>query len=115
MTSRRPITAVIAVTAVIALGACGDQGAGASAQPQVSSGDAVFRQSGCASCHTLAAAGAQGQGGPNLDEARPPARLVESTVREGGGGMPAFGGRLSDAQIKAVADYVARSAGRGSR
>jgi mono/diheme cytochrome c family protein len=32
-------------------------------------------------------------------------------VANDGGGMPAFGGRLSKAQIAAVADYVAGVAG----
>ena len=34
-------------------------------------------------------------------------------VRNGGGGMPAFQGRLSDAEIMAVAKYVAENAGKG--
>ena len=32
-------------------------------------------------------------------------------VTNGGGGMPAFGGRLSTAQIEAIAAYVAGVAG----
>jgi mono/diheme cytochrome c family protein len=36
---------------------------------------------------------------------------VEQQVRNGGGGMPAFEGKLSDAQISAVASYVAGNAG----
>ena len=32
-------------------------------------------------------------------------------VTNGGGGMPGFGGRLSTAQIEAIAAYVARVAG----
>ena len=46
---------------------------GSVAQPTVPEGDAaagkaVFASAGCGSCHTLAAAGASGQVGPNLDE-----------------------------------------------
>jgi mono/diheme cytochrome c family protein len=33
-------------------------------------------------------------------------------VTNGGGGMPAFGGRLSPKQIDAIATYVASSAGK---
>ena len=33
-------------------------------------------------------------------------------VTNGGGGMPAFGGRLSAKQIAAIATYVASSAGK---
>lgn len=46
---------------------------GSVAQPTVPEGDAaagkaVFASAGCGSCHTVAAAGASGQVGPNLDE-----------------------------------------------
>jgi outer membrane protein assembly factor BamB/cytochrome c5 len=67
----------------------------------------------CAACHTLAAAGAGGSVGPDLDELRPDAATVREQVTNGGGGMPAFGGRLSQEQIDAVADYVAQVAGSG--
>ena len=35
-------------------------------------------------------------------------------MRNGGGGMPAFEGQLSDAEITAVAQYVAENAGKES-
>jgi mono/diheme cytochrome c family protein len=73
-------------------------------------GKAVFTAN-CGSCHTLDAAGTTGSVGPNLDHLKPDEATVESQVRNGGGGMPAFQGRLSDAQIKAVAHYVAQNAG----
>jgi mono/diheme cytochrome c family protein len=73
-------------------------------------GQAVFSSS-CASCHTLAAAGASGAVGPNLDERKPDAATVSAIVSSGGGSMPSFSGRLSDAEIEAVAQYVATSAG----
>ena len=73
-------------------------------------GATVFKES-CASCHTLQAAGANGTSGPDLDAAAPDAAAVEAKVRAGGGGMPAFDGRLADAEIKAVSDYVASNAG----
>ena len=74
------------------------------------SGEAVFVDN-CGGCHTLAAAGTSGSTGPNLDELRPDAARVEEQVRNGGGGMPAFEGDLSDEQITAVAEYVSASAG----
>ena len=74
------------------------------------SGEAVFTEN-CGSCHTLAAAGTTGTTGPNLDDLAPDAAQVESQVRSGGGGMPAFEGQLSDAEIMAVAEYVSSSAG----
>lgn len=67
----------------------------------------------CASCHTLAAAGASGTVGPNLDTVRPDAAAVTAKVTSGGGGMPAFAGRLSRAEIASVAAYVASAAGGG--
>jgi cbb3-type cytochrome c oxidase subunit III len=74
-------------------------------------GKSIFK-SQCASCHTLKDAGASGTIGPNLDQLRPPADLVQTQVIHGGGVMPAFKGKLTDAQIKAVAKYVADNAGK---
>ena len=68
--------------------------------------------SNCSSCHTLAAAGASGKVGPDLDQLQPGPELVTSQVENGGGGMPAFKGKLTDAQIKQIADYVSANAGK---
>ena len=73
-------------------------------------GKQVFT-SNCGSCHTLNAAGTSGNVGPNLDQLKPDQATVEQQVRNGGGGMPAFAGVLSNAQITAVAKYVAENAG----
>ena len=70
-------------------------------------GPAVFAVSGCGSCHTLAAAGASGGGGPDLDDLMPSVSDVENQVYNGGGGMPPFGGSLTNQQIADVAAYVA--------
>jgi cbb3-type cytochrome c oxidase subunit III len=66
----------------------------------------------CAGCHTLKAAGTTGTQGPNLDLLKPPFARVKSQVIKGGGIMPAFKGILTDAQINAVAKYVADNAGK---
>jgi cytochrome c6 len=66
----------------------------------------------CGSCHTLAAAGTGGAVGPNLDDAAPDAARVREVVTDGTGTMPSFRGRLDDAQVRALADYVASVAGR---
>jgi mono/diheme cytochrome c family protein len=79
--------------------------------PATRSGAAVFASAGCGGCHALAAAGATGSVGPNLDELAPDADAVAAVVSSGRGSMPAFGGELSDAEIQAVAEYVASSAG----
>jgi mono/diheme cytochrome c family protein len=75
-------------------------------------GAAIFKGAGCAGCHTLAAAGATGTTGPNLDQLKPSTATVSHQVMVGGGLMPAFQGKLSPAQIQAVAKYVSSSAGK---
>ena len=74
-------------------------------------GKTIFTSS-CASCHTLAAAGAHGTVGPSLDRLRPAFARVKKQVISGGAIMPAFKGKLTDAQITAVAKYVAANAGK---
>jgi mono/diheme cytochrome c family protein len=74
-------------------------------------GKAIF-STNCASCHTLKAAGTNGTIGPNLDEAKPDEALVRERVTNGMGVMPSFKGKLSDAQIAAVAKFVSGNAGR---
>jgi mono/diheme cytochrome c family protein len=80
-------------------------------------GRVVFRTAGCAGCHTLAAAGAHGLIGPNLDTdtPRPTKSAVILRLTYGAGGMPSFRDRLSRSEMEAVADFVARNAGRVPR
>lgn len=66
----------------------------------------------CASCHTLADAGAAGQVGPSLDDAMPSAATVTTFVTNGGNGMPSFSATLSAEQIQAVSKYVSSVAGK---
>ena len=87
----------------------GGGGGGGSAQAD---GKKVFASAGCGGCHTLKDAGATGNVGPNLDQLKPPKAVVAHQVEVGGGAMPAFKGQLSDAQIQAVAGYVASVAGK---
>ena len=79
------------------------------AKPAVD-GKVVFTSAGCSGCHTLAAAGASGSAGPNLDDLKPSAAQVSAKVKNGGGGMPAFAD-LSPAENAAVAKFVSDSAG----
>jgi mono/diheme cytochrome c family protein len=81
------------------------------AAANVAAGEKVFKTAGCGSCHTLEAAGADGQIGPNLDSARPDFEAVRAKVEAGGGGMPSFRGQLSADQIRDVAAFVAKEAG----
>lgn len=72
-------------------------------------GEEIFIDT-CGSCHTLSAAGTTGAVGPSLDDTTLDVAAVEEQVRNGGGGMPAFEGQLSDEQISVVAAYVVESA-----
>ena len=81
---------------------------GATAAPN---GKAIFTAN-CASCHTLKDAGASGAVGPNLDQLKPPAAVVQHQVEVGGGAMPPFKGTLTPAEIAAVSKYVASVAGK---
>jgi len=74
-------------------------------------GAVVFKSAGCGGCHTLAAAGATGQVGPNLDKVLPNYATVVARVEKGGGLMPSFKGKLTRAQISDVAAFVASRAG----
>ncbi|MEO7399169.1 MAG: cytochrome c [Polaromonas sp.] len=65
----------------------------------------------CAICHTLKDAGAEGAVGPILDELKPDANRVSKALRDGLGAMPSFKASLSEAEIAALAYYVARASG----
>jgi mono/diheme cytochrome c family protein len=123
---RLRLCAVLAALTLV-LAACGgsDNGGGgssSSAAPSTSSstgggaenasaeGKQVFTAN-CKGCHTLKDAGATGSVGPNLDDLKPPKDTVVRQVNNGGGPMPAFKGKLSEAQIDAVATYVSTVAG----
>lgn len=91
------------------------------------SGQTLF-QVNCGTCHTLWAAGTDGNYGPNLDELLAPNGPVESKEVKGlegrvldavengvdgeaPGRMP--GGILNEEQAKEVAEFVGHTAGRG--
>jgi mono/diheme cytochrome c family protein len=124
----RSTVAVLALTAIVlVVAACGgSSGSSSSAAPtstptstpasggggevSAEAGKVVFT-SNCSTCHTLADAGATGSVGPNLDDLKPDEETVKNQVTNGGGGMPAFGGQLSETQIESVATYVSSVAG----
>ena len=62
----------------------------------------------CGVCHALKDAGTTGELGAKLEEIKPDANRVMAAVREGVGVMPSYAGKLTDAQIQAVAYYVSR-------
>src|SRR5919204_530268 len=101
-----------AVAAYVA-GVAGKPGAAAAGGggKQPTSGKDIFTAN-CGSCHTLADAGTSGKVGPNLDQLKPALARVVKQVTNGGAIMPAFKGKLSEAQIKAVAKYISSVAGK---
>ena len=124
---RKPATALLAsaaaVAAVFGLIACGGGDSGSSSSTPATStqqasgggsaasaGQTIFVQN-CGTCHTLSAAGTDGNIGPNMNDISPDYATVKNQVMNGGGGMPAWKGVLSDAEIDSVSKYVADNAG----
>ena len=88
-------------------------------------GEQIFTAAGCGSCHTFAPAGSNANIGPSLDELagaagdREPGKSAEDYVGEAilnpgaftvegfnQGVMPSYEGRLTDAQVKALTEYL---------
>jgi cbb3-type cytochrome c oxidase subunit III len=90
----------------------GQSGAEAPPPSQLGTDGKTIFTTECGSCHTLAAAGTSGTIGPNLDQLKPAFAVAQRQVEAGGAVMPAFKGKLSQAQIDAVAHYVADNAGK---
>jgi mono/diheme cytochrome c family protein len=128
---------VLVLAVVIPFAAFRSKGDASSGDQKVASdlkeGQALF-QTNCGTCHTLYAAGTDGNYGPNLDELLAPSgppegdpKTVASTIKategrvlnavENGvnsstpGRMP--GGILNESQAKEVAEFVANTAGQG--
>lgn len=84
-----------------------------SLSPREQEGKRLFRRT-CASCHTLKAINARGVTGPDLDDiGQVTKQRVRNAIRIGGTGqkrMPA--GLLQGEEAQAVAEYVARVAGK---
>jgi heme/copper-type cytochrome/quinol oxidase subunit 2/mono/diheme cytochrome c family protein len=83
----------------------GGETAEAGGAPNAEAGEEVFAEN-CSTCH--GATGHGGNGGPDL-RTMPLAQEqagAEMQVTNGGGGMPAFKGTLSEEEIKNVAAYV---------
>jgi alcohol dehydrogenase (cytochrome c) len=95
-------------------GGAGGGHAGQSQEPGTSAGDAaagkqVFADN-CAGCHGLDGTG--GNGGPSLADADELAAVVKQ-IANGGAGMPAFKGTLTDKQIRDVGAYVTQTIAKG--
>ncbi len=91
------------------IGSVGGAGTGGGGGSSSADGKAIFNSAGCSGCHTLKAAGSTGTVGPNLDQSTKDEAGVIKQVTNGGAIMPPFKGKLTPAQIKAVAHFVVTS------
>jgi mono/diheme cytochrome c family protein len=96
---------------------------------QAKTGQQIFTAAGCAGCHTFAPAKSTGTIGPNLNELKTQAgniekgKTAEQYVRESiedpgaflvkgyPNAMPPFKGKLTDAQIQALIDFLLQKGG----
>lgn len=69
----------------------------------------LFNSSGCAGCHRLDEAGAEGPMGPDLNRKSLTVEQVRETVENGSGAMPSYKGKLSPAEIERLADFVSQA------
>jgi len=70
-------------------------------------GLALFNANGCGNCHMFPDANAYGEVGPPLNNGLA-VRTIVNTLNDGRGAMPSFKGALSDAEILALANYIAQ-------
>jgi mono/diheme cytochrome c family protein len=95
---------LIAVAFVALVAGCG--GGGSSQSTGAVSGRDVYESVSCGGCHTFGPAGSTGKAGPSLDDSRVSRSRATRIVRDGSGAMPGFADQLTDAQIRAVVDFV---------
>lgn len=103
----------LAVPAVVLLGDQASAGPGGTTLSTTEKEGRVLFAEKCATCHTLADAGAVGRVGPNLDVLAPAAALTLNAIekgRAGKGQMPAQ--LLEEDEAKKVAAYLVDVAGR---
>ena len=119
---RKLVLLLAALVLVVAIPACGGEeeeqalpetvegtlpaDTGAATEGDAENGKKLFASAGCGGCHTFSAAGSTGTVGPNLDDAAIEVDAAAQQIKNGGGGMPAFGDRLSDQEIADVAAFV---------
>lgn len=116
MRSRSALVSLLAAAALLAAcggddGGGGDGGSGDGPPPQqvVDAGDPAKGKevfgSNCAACHGADGGGGTGPALAGEQEFTDPGVVVEQ-VREGGGGMPAFGDKLSEQELADVSAFV---------
>ncbi len=120
---RKLVLLLAALVLVVAIPACGGEEdeqalpetvegtlptdtSGGASEGDPANGKTLYASAGCGGCHTFSAAGSSGTVGPNLDEADLDFDAAFQQIKDGGGGMPAFGDRLSDQEVADVAAFV---------
>jgi mono/diheme cytochrome c family protein len=78
----------------------------APAEGDPAKGKELYASAGCGGCHVFEPAGSSGTVGPSLDDSNVSSEDAFQQIKNGGGGMPAFGDRLSDQEIADVAAFV---------
>jgi mono/diheme cytochrome c family protein len=71
----------------------------------------IFLSAGCGSCHVLADAGTTGAVGPSLDDSNVSLQAAIEQITNGGGGMPPYEGKLTEEQIRLLAEYITGGGG----
>jgi cytochrome c553 len=110
-TSPTPETVVGQVPTGGDTGEGGGGGGGGEVEGNPAAGKEIFASTGCGSCHTLSDAGSSGTIGPNLDESSVDFAAAVEQITNGGGGMQAYSGTLSEEEINNVAAYVVTARG----
>jgi mono/diheme cytochrome c family protein len=107
-----------ALALAVLVAGCGGGDGGRPAQPAASEdpGLTVWVAQGCGSCHRLAAAGSTAEVGPDLDavlDGRDADEIAAKIVSPTPGSiMPEdFGERMSEAELRDLATFLAASAG----
>lgn len=102
---------VAALIGILAIASCSN-GPEPSADPVA--GEEVLGQLelSCGLCHTLENAGFTASVAPNLDELSPGFETVLDALRDGPGAMPSYRGELTRQEIRDLAAYISREAGR---
>ena len=112
---------VAAAVAFVLISAGGGDAPSPAASASGPAGFAVFARMGCGGCHTLAAASARGEIGPDLDARLPShtaaslrAKILDPAATAPAGGfavMPGdFGERMSRAELDALVAYLLAAA-----
>jgi mono/diheme cytochrome c family protein len=128
----RVVPLILALVALVLVAACGGSdettpspetvvgtvpteddggGGGGEVEGDPAAGKEIFASTGCGSCHTLSDAGTTGTIGPNLDESSVDFAAAVEQITNGGGGMQAYSGTLSEEEIANVAAYVVSARG----